>query len=146
MRVLDGDQLLVRIFLGESVIVTDREAEMRFRRGDHSLFRIFLVGLARWRHTPLSRALLERLRAEGFAGATVVHGVAGFGASSVIHTAGLIELSTDLPVVIEVVEDQAHVDRLLPILDEMITGGALVTVEPVRVLRYAAGPKREPGA
>ena len=106
MRVLDGDQLLVRIFLGES---------------------------DRWRHTPLSRALLERLRAEGFAGATVVHGVAGFGASSVIHTAGLIELSTDLPVVIEVVEDQAHVDRLLPILDEMITGGALVTVEPVRV-------------
>ena len=119
MRVLDGDQFLVRIFLGES---------------------------DRWRHMPLSRALLERLRAEGFAGATVVHGVAGFGASSVIHTAGLIELSTDLPVVIEVVEDQAHVDRLLPILDEMITGGALVTVEPVRVIRYAAGPKREPGA
>ena len=63
----------------------------------------------------------------------------------VIHTAGLIELSTDLPVVIEVVDDQAHVDRLLPILDEMITGGALVTVERVRALRYAAGPKREPG-
>ena len=99
-----------------------------------------------WQHTPLSRALLERFRAEGFAGATVVHGVAGFGAHSVIHTAGLIELSTDLPVVIEVVEDQAHVDRLLPILDEMITGGALVTVEQVRVLRYAAGPKRSPRA
>jgi PII-like signaling protein len=78
---------------------------------------------------------------EGFAGATVVHGVAGFGASSVIHTASLIELSTDLPVVIEVVDDQAHVDRLLPILDEMITGGALVTMERVRVLRYAAGQK-----
>ena len=106
MRVLDGEQFLVRIFLGES------------------------------------RALLERLRAEGFAGATVVQGVAGFGASSIIHTASLIELSTDLPVVIEVVDDQAHVDRLLPILDEMITGGALVTVERVRVLRYAAGPKR----
>ena len=115
MRILDGDQILVRIFLGESDL---------------------------WQHTPLARALLERLRAEGFAGATVVHGVAGFGAHSVIHTAGLIELSTDLPVVIEVVEDQAHVDRLLPILDEMITGGALVTVEQVRVLRYAAGPKR----
>lgn len=118
MRVLDGDQFLVRIFLGES---------------------------DRWRHTPLSRALLERLRSEGFAGATVMHGVAGFGANSVIHTAGLIELSADLPVVIEVVDDHAHVDRLLPILDEMITGGALVTVERVRVLRYAAGPKREPG-
>jgi PII-like signaling protein len=116
MRVLDGDQLLVRIFLGES---------------------------DRWHHTPLARALLERLRSEGFAGATVVHGVAGFGASSIIHTANLIELSTDLPVVIEVVDDQVHVDRLLPILDEMITGGALVTMERVRVLRYAAGPKRQ---
>ena len=116
MRVLDGDQFLVRIFLGES---------------------------DKWHHTPLARAILERLRAEGFAGATVVHGVAGFGASSVIHTASLIELSTDLPVVIEVVDDQAHVDRLLPILDEMIAGGALVTMERVRVLRYAAGAPRD---
>src|SRR5437667_11739109 len=115
MRVLDGDQYLVRIFLGES---------------------------DKWHHSPLSRAILERLRREGFAGATVVHGVAGFGPSSVIHTASLIELSTDLPVVIEVVDDQAHIDSLLPILDEMITGGALVTVEKVRVLRYAAAPKR----
>ena len=108
MRVLDGDQYLTRIFLGESDT---------------------------WQHRPLARAMLERLRAEGFAGATVVQGVAGFGASSVIHTAGVLELSTDLPVVIEVVDDQAHTDRLLPILDEMITGGARVTVERVRVLR-----------
>jgi hypothetical protein len=63
-----------------------------------------------------------------------VHGVAGFGANSVIHTAGLIDLSSDLQVVIEVVDDHAHVDLLLPILDEMITGGAL-QVERVRVLR-----------
>jgi PII-like signaling protein len=62
----------------------------------------------------------------------------------VIHTASLIELSSDLPVVIEVVDDQSHVDRLLPILDEMITGGALVTMERVRVLKYAAGQKRAP--
>lgn len=90
--------------------------------------------------SPLSRAVLERLRAEGFAGATVVHGVAGFGASSVIHTASLVDLSTGLPVLIEVVDDEAHVDRLLPILDEMVTGGALV--ERVRVVRYAAGERR----
>jgi PII-like signaling protein len=115
MRVLDGEQFLVRILLGES---------------------------DQFHHMPLARALLERLRREGFAGATVIHGVAGFGASSVIHTASLVELSTDLPVLIEVVDDQGHVDRLLPILDEMVTGGALVTVERVRVVRYAAGEKR----
>src|SRR5688572_9757329 len=115
MRVLDGDQYLVRIFLGES---------------------------DQFHHTPLHRVLLERLRREGFAGATVIHGAAGFGANSVIHTASLLELSSDLPVLIEVVEDDAHVEKLLPILDEMVTGGALVTVERVRVLKYAPGPKR----
>jgi len=115
MRILDGEQSLVRIFLGASDV---------------------------WHHRPVARALLERLRAEGFAGATVIHGVAGFGASSVIHTASLVELSSDLPVLIEVVDDQAHIDRLLPILDEMLTGGALVTIERVRVLKYSQRPKR----
>jgi PII-like signaling protein len=115
MRVLDGEQLLVRIFFGD---------------GD------------KWHHQPLDRALLERLRREGFAGATVFHGVAGFGAANVIHTAHLVDLSADLPVLVEVVEDESHVDKLLPILDEMLTGGALVTIEKVRVLRYAAGQRR----
>jgi hypothetical protein len=115
MRVLDGEQTLVRIFIGE---------------GD------------KWHHKSLHRALLERLRAEGFAGATVIHGVAGFGANSIIHTANLVDLSADLPVLIEVVDDQEHIQKLLPILDEMVTGGALVTMEKVRVLRYATGPAR----
>jgi PII-like signaling protein len=112
MRVLDGEQFLVRILIGDS---------------------------HKWRHQPLHGALLERLRREGFAGATVIHGVAGFGAASVIRTASLVDLSADLPVLIEIVEDQAHVDKLIPILDEMITTGALVTIEKVRVLRYASG-------
>jgi PII-like signaling protein len=116
MRVLDGDQCLVRIFLGES---------------------------DQFHHAPLHRVLLERLRREGFAGATVIHGMAGFGANSVIHTASLVELSGDLPVLIEVVDDQAHVDKLLPILDEMVTGGALVTVERVRIVKYAAAVKHD---
>lgn len=119
MRVLDGDQSLVRIFIGES---------------------------DQFHHMPLARALLERLRREGFAGATIIHGVAGFGASSVIHTASLVELSSDLPVLIEVIEDDAHVEKLLPILDEMVTGGAIVTVERVRVLKYAAAAKRRSDA
>ena len=113
MRVLDGEQTLVRIFIGE---------------GDQ------------WHRKPLDRALIERLRSAGFAGATVIRGIAGFGANSVIHTANLVDLSADLPVLIEVVEDAEHVERLVSILDEMIGGGALVTLEKVRVLRYAAAP------
>ena len=114
MRVLDGEQLLVRIFIGDS---------------------------DKWHHQPLDRALLERLRREGFAGATVIRAVAGFGAGSVIHTAHLVNLSADLPIIIEVVENQEHIDKLLPILDEMLTTGGLVTIEKVRVLKYAAGTK-----
>jgi hypothetical protein len=112
MRVLDGEQILIRIFIGDS---------------------------DKYGHQPLERALLERLRKEGFAGATVIRGIAGFGASSVIHTSNLVDLSGDLPVLIEVVDDAEHSDAIVKILDEMITkGGALVTMEKVRVLKYAA--------
>lgn len=113
MRVLDGEQVLARIFIGES---------------------------DKWRHQPLSMVLLERLRKEGFAGATVFHGVAGFGARSVLHTAHLLRLSEDLPVVIEVVDSDEHVERLIPILDEMVTEG-LVTLEKVRVIKYSPGKR-----
>ncbi len=67
--------------------------------------------------------------------------VAGFGATSVIHTAHLVDLSADLPIVVEVVDDQEHVDKLMPILDEMLGGGALVTLEKVRVLKYRAAER-----
>ncbi|HTQ47693.1 MAG TPA: DUF190 domain-containing protein [Polyangiaceae bacterium] len=114
MRVLDGEQFLARIFIGED---------------------------DKWHHRPLDRVLLERLRREGFAGATVFRGLAGFGANSVIHTANIVDLSSDLPIVIEVVDDQEHMDKLIPILDEMVTGGALITMERVRVIKYASGKR-----
>jgi uncharacterized protein len=113
MRVLDGEQVLVRIFIGES---------------------------DKWHHRPLSMAILERLRKEGFAGATVFHGVAGFGARSVLHTSHILRLSEDLPVVIEVVDSQERVDQLIPILDEMVAEG-LVTLEKARVLKYSGGTR-----
>ena len=114
MRVLEGEQWLVRIFVGES---------------------------DRWHGRPLADALVERLRREGFAGATVLRGLGGFGARSVIHTTHLLALSQDLPLVIEVVDTEEHVSRLEPILDEMVADG-LVTLEKVRVLRYKAGKPR----
>jgi PII-like signaling protein len=113
MRSLDGDQVLVRIFVGES---------------------------DRWRHQPLTSQLVDRQRREGFAGATVFQGVAGFRARSILHSAHLLRLSEDLPVVIEIVDTEEHVDRLVPILDEMVAEG-LVTMEKVRVLKYAPGTR-----
>jgi uncharacterized protein len=114
VRVLEGDQWMVRIFIGES---------------------------DRWQGRPLADALIERLRREGFAGATVLRGLAGFGARSVVHTAHLLELSQDLPLVIEVVDTEEHVKRLEPILDEMVADG-LVTLEKVKVLKYKPGAPR----
>jgi hypothetical protein len=111
MRALDGEQTLMRIFIGES----DRHA-----------------------HRPLYMALLELLRGRGLAGATVLRGVAGFGAASVVHTASILRLSADLPIVIEVVDAQERLDRILPEIDAMMSGG-LVTMERVRVIRYAPG-------
>ena len=116
MRSLDGEQVLVRIFIGES---------------------------DKLHHQPLSTALVERLRREGFAGATVFRGVAGFGARSVLHTAHILRLSEDLPIVIEVVDSAERVARLTSILDEMVQEG-LVTMEKVRVLKYSPG-SRPPG-
>ena len=112
---------------------------MRVLEGDQQLVRIFVGSTDKWGHQPLYRALLERLRKEGFAGATVISGIAGFGAHSVVHTINLLEMSTDLPILVEVVDTEEHVQKkLLPILDEMVSEG-LVTVEKVKVLKYAAG-------
>jgi len=111
MRVLSGEQVLVRVFIGE-----------------HD----------KWHHQSLPSALLERLRREHFAGATMFHGVAGFGARSILHTARILRLSEDLPIVIEIVDSEDRMEQLTAILDEMVTGG-LVTMEKVRVLKYAPG-------
>ena len=113
MRALEGKQLRVRIFIGES---------------------------DKWHHRPLHLALLERLRREGCAGATVMRGIAGFGAHSVVHTAQVLRLSEDLPVVIETVDSEGQVEKIKAILDEMVPEG-LVTIEPVTVLRYTARPR-----
>ena len=99
---------------------------------------IFVGESDKWHHQPLTTALLERLRREGFAGATVFQGIAGFGARSVLHTSHILRLSEDLPIVIEVVDTQERIDRLLVLLDEMVPEG-LVTLEKARVVKYSPG-------
>jgi PII-like signaling protein len=108
---------------------------MRKIEGEQVLMRIFIGERDNWKHRPLYIVLLELFRSKGLAGATVLRGVAGFGPASILHTASLFKLSADLPLVIEVVDSQEHLDAVLPEVDRMM-GGGLITMEKVQVLRY----------
>lgn len=113
MRVLDGEQVLMRIFIGES----DKHGGR-----------------------PLYQELVEMFRREHVAGATVFRGILGFGAKSHMHAAHLLRLSQDLPILIEVVDTQENIDRILPMLDGVVSEG-LITLEKARVILYAPGKK-----
>jgi PII-like signaling protein len=103
--------------------------------GEMVLMRIFIGESDRHGHRPLYEALVELFREEGLAGATVLRGVSGFGAHSVFHSAKLLRLSADLPMIVEVVDTQEKIDAVMPRVDELMDGG-LVTLEKVTVARY----------
>ena len=107
---------------------------------DALLLRIYLGESDRWQHQPLYEAIVLKARALHLAGATVLRGPMGFGAASRIHTAKILRLSIDLPLVIEIVDTEEKVQGFLPVLDEMM-GGGLVTLEKVRVIHYRDGAK-----
>lgn len=109
MTKLTGEQLLMRIFIGES---------------------------DRYGHKPLYEALVELLRSEGFAGATVLRGICGFGANRVYHTQKLLDLSADLPLVVEVIDTQEKINAIMPRIDGMM-GGGMITLEKATVIRYS---------
>jgi uncharacterized protein len=109
---------------------------------DAMLLRIFIGESDRWHHQPLYEALVLKAREMHLAGATVLRGPIGFGKSSRIHTAKILRLSTDLPMVLEIVDTEEKLNAFLPVLDEMMKGG-LVTLEKVRVIDYRAGPEVE---
>ena len=104
-------------------------------KGERTLMRIFIGESDKYHGKPLYEALLEKFRQKGLAGATVLRGVAGYGASSVVHTEKVLRLSLDLPLIIEVVETEEAIQAILPELDAMI-GGGLVTLERARVILY----------
>ncbi|HEU0165546.1 MAG TPA: DUF190 domain-containing protein [Thermomicrobiales bacterium] len=83
-------------------------------------------------------AMLEFLRKEGAPGATVIRGIAGFGAHSKVHTASIVDLSDDLPLVLEWIDTEEQVQRLLPHIEAMLDGG-LITSDPVTIIRYQPG-------
>jgi PII-like signaling protein len=104
--------------------------------GEKVLMRIFIGESDKHGHVPLYEALVELFRKEGFAGATVLRGVAGFGAHSVYHTDKLLRLSMDLPLVVEVVDGQDKIDAIMPRIDAMMSGG-MITLEKATVIRYS---------
>ena len=108
---LPPNSVLLRIFIGESD-----------RHGGH----------------PLHEAIVLQARERHLAGATVIRGAMGFGKSSRLHTAKILRLSVDLPLIIEIVDSEAKIDGFLPILESMM-GGGMVTLEKVQVLHYRGG-------
>lgn len=104
--------------------------------GQAKLLRIYIGEADKWHGQPLSMAILLKAREMGMAGGTVFRGIAGYGAKSVIHTANILRLSEDLPVVIEIVDTDEKIRALLPILDEMVQEG-LILLREVEVIKYA---------
>jgi uncharacterized protein len=113
---------------------------MRKIVGENVLMRIFIGEGDRWQHKPLYEALVETLRVEGIAGATVLRGIAGFGGHSVMHSAKYLDISANLPLVVEAVDSQEKIDGVLPRIEEMMSGG-MITLEKATVIRYA--PKQD---
>ena len=114
---IDGPALLLRIYIGEA---------------DHEGGK------------PLFQVIVERLRERGIAGATVLRGIEGFGATSHLHTTRILRLSEDLPLVIEVVDAEARLRALLPELDALV-GDGLITVQPIEVIAYRGTSPDPPG-
>ena len=106
------------------------------------LLRVFIGESDRWEHKPLYEAIVLRARELHLAGATVLRGPMGFGKSSRLHTAKILRLSMDLPMVIEIVDSQEKIQSFLPELDKMM-GGGLLTMEKVRVIDYRAGDSKD---
>jgi uncharacterized protein len=125
MRGIDGEQVLLRIILSES----RRSSEARPGSRAHD-------------RRPVHERLIELLRREGLAGATVLKGVAGFGRDHAIHTVGIEAIAQGLPIVVEVVDTPERIDAVLAKLDDL-GGGGIITTERARVIHYA--PPRAPG-
>ena len=106
---------------------------------DAVLLRILIGESDRWHHQPLYEAIVLKARELHLAGATVLRGPMGYGKSSRLHTAKILRLSMDLPLVIEIVDAEEKIQGFLPVLDEMMKGG-LVTLEKVKVIDYRADP------
>ncbi len=106
--------------------------------GQAKMVRIYIGEADRWHGQPLYMAILLKAREMGMAGGTVLRGIAGYGANSRIHTANILRLSEDLPIVVEIVDTEEKVRTFLSVLDEMVQEG-LILLRDVEVIKYAHG-------
>ncbi len=112
--------------------------------GPAKWLRVYLGERDRWQGKPLYAAILDLLRQEGIAGATVVRGIAGYGASGFLHTARIVQLSVDLPVVIDVIDTAERIEAVLPKIDAMVSEG-LIIVTDCEVIAYRTRHKSSQG-
>lgn len=108
--------------------------------GTGKLVRVFIGESDTWDGAPLYQAIVRRAHEMGLAGATVLRGIEGYGAHSRLHTARILRLSEDLPIVVELVDTEQRIAQILPVLDEMVHEG-LVTLETVEIIAYRATPR-----
>jgi PII-like signaling protein len=111
---------------------------MKELSGEHVLLRILIGESDKTGGKPTYQVLVEMFRRANISGATVLRGVMGYGAHSHPHTTSILRLSQDLPIVIEVVDSQENIERVLPQIEQAVQGG-LITLEKVRVIKYAGG-------
>jgi uncharacterized protein len=103
--------------------------------GEGKLLRIFIDEKDQWQGMPLYKAILDEVKKEGLAGATIIRGLDGFGASSRQHTANMYGSSFENPIVIEIVDSIEYIDKILPILDKMVTQG-LISILDTNIIKY----------
>ena len=106
------------------------------------LLRIFIGESDKYKGMPLYEAIVLKARKLNMAGVTVTRGIMGFGAHSRLHSAKLLSLSDDLPIIIEIVDDKDRIEQLIPFLDDHVKEG-LVTLEKVKVIKYRACEKKK---
>lgn len=103
--------------------------------------RIYIGESDRWQGKSLYHAIVLKAKELDLAGATVFRGLMGYGANSRIHTSRIVELSSDLPIMIEIVDSAAYINKLMPFLDEMVQEG-LVTIDDVEIIKYSSSTKQ----
>ena len=122
-------------------------------KAEATLLRIFLGESDKVQHTALYEAIVKEARRLGLAGATAWRGITGFGPTSRLRTARILDLSTDLPIIVEIADEEEKINRFLPVLHDLFESaqsGGLITIENVKVIKYLHGKDTEqpntPGA